>query len=196
MSYASDQMPLACPTPLTWVDAVLSDFPRFLQDHAACERKASANAMSMVSKFPDQEALLEPMICLAKEELIHFHEMFRLLQKKGLTLGVDEKDPYVSQMLKAVRHGRREHFLDRLLVAGLIEARGCERFALLAEHLVDGEMKVFYERLAREEGGHFRVFLRLARHFYSDEEVEPRLAELIEIEAQAMLAVPPRPAVH
>ncbi len=196
MSLALEKMPLRAPTPDTWILAVLNDFPAFLQDHAACERKASAAAMSMVTKFPDFEALVEPMICLAKEELAHFHEVYRLMHKLGVPLGTDEKDPYVTALLKPVRHSRQEYFLDRLLVASVIEARGCERFSLVGEALNGQELGSFYQRLAREEAGHYMIFLRLARHYFPEQQVHERLQYLLDAESTAMLAVPARAAVH
>ena len=126
-------------------------------DHAACERKASALAMSFVVRYADRPALVEPMICLAKEELAHFHEVYRILHKRGISLGADEKDPYVKTLMKSIRNGRDEHFLDRLLVSGVIEARGCERFYLMGEALEEPEMAQFYKRLAREEAGHYTI---------------------------------------
>ncbi len=196
MSLVLDKMPLQEPTPASWLQAVLNDFPSFMQDHAACERKASAMAISMVTKFPDHEALVEPMICLAKEELAHFHEVYRLMHKMDIPLKTDEKDPYVSALLKPVRHSRQEYFLDRLLVASVIEARGCERFSIVAAALKDAELGPFYQRLAREEAGHYMIFLRLARHYFSESTVQDRLLYLLDAEATAMLAVPPRAAVH
>lgn len=196
MSFITEKLPLRAPSPQVWLDAVLQNFDAFMIDHAACERKASALAMSFVVKFADKTALMEPMICLAKEELAHFHEVYRLLIKKGLTPGPDEKDPYVTALLKAVRHGRDEHFLDRLLVSGIVEARGCERFEMVGQAVVDEKMKEFYGRLAREEAGHYMIFLRAARHYFDEGMVRQRLNELLDLETAAMLAVAPRAAVH
>ena len=53
-----------------WVDCVRSDFDAFLADHAANERKASSMALSMVTHYPDRQALTQAMIDLALEELI------------------------------------------------------------------------------------------------------------------------------
>jgi tRNA-(ms[2]io[6]A)-hydroxylase len=95
-----------------------------------------------------------------------------------------------------VRHSRDEYFLDRLLVGALIEARSCERFTIVAEGLQDPELAPFYQRLAREEAGHFRVFLRLARHYFPEQKVHDRLQYLLDAESTAMRAVPVRAAVH
>ena len=83
-----------------WLKAVLEDFDSFLLDHAACERKASAMALTFVVRYPDRDPLLEPMISLAREELAHFHQVFRILRKRGLEFRKDERDPYVNALLK------------------------------------------------------------------------------------------------
>ena len=41
---------LATVTRPEWVSAVMANFPGFLQDHADCERKASAMAMSYIGR--------------------------------------------------------------------------------------------------------------------------------------------------
>lgn len=197
MAIFLDKMPLRAATPEAWIDAVLADFPRFMQDHALCEKKAAANAIAFVGRWPEREALIEPMICLAKEEFQHFHDVYKVMHKRGISLAVvAEKDPYVVALLKNARHGPEEHFLDRLIIGALIEARSCERFCLLAEGLHDEDMKGFYARLAREEAGHHKIFLRIARHYFDESEVEQRLDELLDREAEAMLSTPLRAAVH
>ena len=89
-------LPLRIPTPPAWLEVVLADFDAFLLDHAACERKASATGMSFVVRYPDRRALLEPMIAFAREELEHFHQVYRLIEARGLVLRRDEKDPWSS----------------------------------------------------------------------------------------------------
>ena len=196
MNLVQQNLPLRNETPKQWVDAVLGDFDSFLVDHAACERKASALAMSFVVKYADKPAIVEPMICLAKEELAHFHEVYRLIHKKGLSLGADEKDPYVKALMKSVRNGREDHMLDRLLVSGVIEARGCERFYIVGEAHPDKEMSEFYKRLAREEAGHYTIFVKLAKQYFPADEVDRRLDEWLDLESKAMLSIPLRAAVH
>ena len=121
---------LAVATPPAWVEVVLGDFDRFLLDHAACERKASATGMAFVVRYPDRRELLEPMIAFAREELEHFHQVYKLIEARGHTLLPDEKDPYVQPLLAAVRGGRDARLLDRLVVGGVVEARGCRSFRL------------------------------------------------------------------
>jgi tRNA-(ms[2]io[6]A)-hydroxylase len=190
------QLPLRHATPVAWVALVEADFDRFLLDHAACERKAAALCMSLVARFGDYPALVDPLVSLAREELEHFALVHRLLVRRGVAPAADEKDPYVNGLLAAVRHGRDGHLLDRLLVAALVEARSSERFSLLAEHVRDATLRTFYAQLTRSEAGHYRVFVRLAERYYDKTVVAERLDELLTLEAEVARATPLRPTMH
>lgn len=187
---------IKAPTPSAWVSAVLGDWTGFLVDHALCERKAMATALSLISRYPQKTALVEPMICLAKEELAHYHEVYRLISKNDISLSFHMKDPYVSSLRLNIRHSEKEHFLDRLLVSALIEARSSERFEILAENLEDPDLKLFYDRLARSEKGHWKIFHKIASFYYQPFEVEARFETLSMIESECMLQAPIRAAVH
>jgi len=179
-----------------WVKCVLSHFDSFLADHASCERKASAVGMSFVVRYPDRPELLEPMISFAREELEHFHQVYRLMKKRGLPLAPDEQDPYVNLLMKEVRFGREERFLDRLLVSGVIEARGTERLALLSCSLEDPDLKSFYARLAKAENQHQHLFTQMALKFFPASLVESRLSFWLDCEASVFSQMEIRPAVH
>lgn len=189
-------MELQVRTAPEWADCVLHNFNQFLADHASCERKASAVGMSFVVRYPDRPGLLEPMILFAREELDHFHQVYRLMVKRGVHLTPDEQDPYVNALMKEVRFGREERFLDRLLVSGVIEARGTEKLSLLSEHLTDPELKAFYQKLAKAEYHHLHLFHHLAKRFFPQDVVEKRLAFWLELEANIFSACPIRAAVH
>ena len=138
-------------TPIEWTDKVLADFGTFLQDHAAAEKKASGMAMSMLSHYPDRIKLVKAMTDLASEEMIHFKQVLKLLNERDMILGNDQKDQYIIQIRKLVRNGKDEFLIDRLLVAAVIEARGHERFSLVAEVLEPGKDKDFYVSIAKSE---------------------------------------------
>ena len=97
------------------MQVILGDFDAFLQDHANCERKASALAMSLVVKYPDRTRILPALIDLALEELEHFRQVYELMARRNLTLTKDTNDPYVLELTKLMRHGRDERFVDRML---------------------------------------------------------------------------------
>jgi tRNA 2-(methylsulfanyl)-N6-isopentenyladenosine37 hydroxylase len=189
-------MKLKLPTSPLWIQGVLQDFDSFLLDHAACERKASGTAMNLVSHYPDRRELVAAMIELAQEELSHFARVYQRIEERGLTLTADSKDPYVGRLSREFRQGSGAYFLDRLLVGGIVEARGCERFGIVAEALPEGPMKDFYRDIASSEARHRGLFLRLSRIYFSEEEIAPRLDELLEIEARVIADLPLRAAVH
>src|SRR5262245_1282213 len=74
---------LFVPTPAGWVGAVRSDFDAFLRDHAACERKASATAMTLAAHYRDKETLVTKMVDLACEELHHFRKVYACIVARG-----------------------------------------------------------------------------------------------------------------
>ena len=183
-------------TTAAWLEAVIADFDAFIVDHAACERKAAATGMAFVVRYPDRIELLDPMIAFAREELEHFHQVYRLIERRGLRLSADEPDPYVGQLRALVRGGRDQRLLDRLLVAAVVEARGCERFGMLARGLPDPELRAFYEELAKAEARHHALFPRLARHYFDERVVTDRVEQLLDAEAKIVEKLPVRPALH
>lgn len=187
---------LRAKTPHTWVEAVLSHFDQFLNDHAQAEKKASGMAMSMVSHYPDKPDIVKAMIDLAIEELAHFREVIKLMHSQQQYLGRDEKDPYVNALRKAMRDGTEHYLLDRLLIAGIIEARGCERFGLIAQHHPDAELRQFYQLITDSEAKHHLLFIELASHYFSISTIETRLDELLDIEADIVKQLPIRAALH
>lgn len=187
---------LLSPTPATWVEAVLSDFDAFLLDHASCERKASSTALALLSHYPDRTELVKDMIELAREELEHFHQVLDLILERGLMLAPDRKDAYVRGLRAQIRNGREDYFLDQLLVSGIVEARGCERFTLLSRALEPGELKNFYLRFAAAEARHRGLFFKLAERYFDPQSVEKRAAELLSAEAELCATLPIRAAFH
>lgn len=188
--------PLRFNTPPAWTDTVLGDFDTFLQDHAAAEKKASGMAISMLSHYPDRTALVSAMADLAVEELTHYREVVKWIHRRGLITTADTKDPYVIAFRKSIRQGRDIYLMDRLLTASIIEARGAERFGLVAEALEPGGLKQFYQSIARSEERHFELFLNLANQYLDAQEVAARWDELLDVEAALVASLPIRAALH
>ncbi len=185
-------------TPPEWLDVVFADFDAFLLDHAACERKAAATGMSFVVRYPDKSALIEPLIEFAREELEHFRIMYRIVHARGLILADDYKDPYVNALRSQVRNGGSGMLLDKLLVAGIVEARGCERLFMVAEALEqrNSPLADAYLDLAHAEARHHGLFFRLARACFDDPLIDERTASLLDFEAELVRRLPHRAAVH
>ena len=183
-------------TDAAWVQAVMNDFDSFLIDHAAAEKKAAGMATSMLSHYPDREQLVKAMIDLAIEEMTHFREVVNIMSERGLILGADQKDAYVGALRKFIRRGSDEYFLDRLVTGGIIEARGCERFGLVAEALPAGNLKKFYRAITESEARHENLFIELAYVYFPRAVVEQRLDELLGEEARICQALPIVAALH
>jgi tRNA-(ms[2]io[6]A)-hydroxylase len=183
-------------TPLIWAEGVVAALDEFLPDHAAAEKKASSMAMGMVSHYPDRPELVTAMIDLAIEELSHYRAVVRLMNERGLQLLPDEKDPYVNGLRSAIRHGKDHYFLDRLLVGGIVEARGAERFGLVATALPPGKLQRFYRSITRSEAEHQGLFIELAELYFDPVETGQRLDDLLAIEASIVCKLPLRPALH
>lgn len=190
-------MKLLVSTSPAWVAAVLGDFDAFLLDHAACERKASASAMAFVAHYPDRPELVAQCIGLAREELEHFQQVAEWVARRGLVLAPDRRDPYMHALARVFRRGSELYFLDRLLTAGVAEARGCERFGLVAAGLpAEGDLKEFYRDLARAEVRHQDLYLGLARLYFDEADVAARLREILEAEARVLVEMPIRAALY
>jgi tRNA-(ms[2]io[6]A)-hydroxylase len=183
-------------TDARWLPQALARFDEVLIDHAHCEKKAAANALSLLQAYPEVKGLPAQMARLAREESAHLAKVLQLMEKRGLVLGKDLGDPYAQGLQKVMRNPSAHRRLDRFLVAGIIEARSCERLALLAGGLRDAPLKRFYEELAKSEDGHQRLFLRLAREVATEAEVQARLAELLDAEARLVESLPVRVAIH
>ncbi len=179
-----------------WVKAVSLDFDAFLLDHANCERKASAMAMSFIAKYPDRPSLIPAMIDLALEEIEHFRDVYEICAARGLTLRKDEPDLYANRLLNAARHGRDERLIDRMLIGSVIESRGAERFALLGRELEDETLRAFYARLGKAELKHGHLFVHLLLKEFDEQLVYPRLHEFLELEAEIVTDLELRPALH
>ena len=83
-----------------------------------------------------------------------------------------------------------------LLVAGIIEARSCERFHVLSKHIKDTELAEFYASLFESEARHHTTYTRLAKDFTPDDVVMTRLDELAAAEAEVVMRGEELPRMH
>ena len=165
---------LPCMTPRAWIYAALSDLPTLLIDHANCEKKAAATAMSLMHRHTENAVLLNKMSRLAREELRHFEQVMKIMQRRGIDYTLVTASRYAAGLRDLVRKKDPGRLVDTLLVGALIEARSCERFATLVPYL-DGELAEFYASLLKSESRHFQDYLRLAADLSDEAELEARL---------------------
>ena len=184
-------------TSCEWLQSVQKNFDAFLIDHALNERKASASAMTLVAHYPDRAELVEVMIELAIEGLNHFKQVMKIIASRNLIIENEKKDPYVNELRRHMKKSDSgAYLLDRLLSGAVIEARGEERFCLLAENLSDQALRSFYARISASEARHFCLFLDLADKYFHRKTIEDRLSEWIEIEKLAIESLPITNRLH
>jgi len=184
-------------TPAPWLELVNGQLDPFLQDHAANERKVSASALTLCVQYPDHRDLCAAMIDVAREELEHFKLVYDVLVGRGRGLAQDAPDPYMGELRRWIRRRDRDEFLlDRLLLFAVIEARGRERFRILAAGLGDRSLRALYLRLSRAEARHQTLFLELARQRFPSAAVDARLDAILDREAEVVRTLPLRPALH
>lgn len=174
---------LLCPTPRAWVTWALENPEILLVDHANCEKKAASTALNLMYRYVDHHKLLTKLSRLAREELRHFEQVIAIMKARGVEYPQLSASRYAGTLRKQVRSEEPGRLVDTLLVGAIIEARSCERFAMLAPEL-DAELGHFYRSLLKSESRHFMDYLKLAREVGSQAEVEERLPVLLSHERQ------------
>jgi tRNA-(ms[2]io[6]A)-hydroxylase len=190
---------LKLPTDPKWVKNVVeSNIEEILTDHAFCEQKAASNAITLIVQNPNLSDLVQEMAALVQEEMDHFKRVHDIILERGFVLGRERKDDYVNQLLKFLKKGgsRTEQLIDRLLFAAMIEARSCERFKVLSEHINDEKLALFYHELMISEATHYATFIKLARKYSEGMDVEKRWQEFLEYEAQVIINYGKKETIH
>src|SRR5215467_3326397 len=183
-------------TDARWLAAALERFDEVMIDHAHCEKKAAAQALSLLQAYPELPGLALQMAQLAREESGHLARVLRAMESRGLSLGRDAGDPYVQKLQDCIRKPFALRRLDRLLVSAIIEARSCERLELLSRGLSDEVLQPLYAELAQSEHGHQALFFQLAASASEPGVAARRAAELVDREAEIVAAVGIRAAIH
>lgn len=179
-----------------WLRQVHNHLDEILIDHAHCEKKAAGTAMNLLFAYVDQTEVSRAMTQIVNEELDHFNQVLDLLQRRGIRFRKLAPSSYGRKLNDLVGKQEPDRAVDRLLVAGLIEARSCERFDLLRQHIVDRELAEFYDSLFESEARHHSTYVRLAKIFRDEEYVRQRLDVLADAEAQVIAAGDPLPRMH
>jgi tRNA-(ms[2]io[6]A)-hydroxylase len=209
-----DGLPLRSRTPDAWAARALADPRALLDDHAHLEKKAAANALALLNRWPRSLAAsdaadggagtrggvdgwVRALAAVARDEVEHLGLVLRALARRGGRLSRGHANPYAAALHGLVRTGSGPgEVLDRLLVAALIEARSCERFAALLRAGPPDDLRALYRGLEASERGHFRVFLDLARSLPGAPDHEARWSWFLDREASILAAQAPGPRMH
>ena len=179
-----------------WLAQVDAHLDEILIDHAHCEKKAAGVAMNLLFSYVDQVPLARAMTEIVNEELAHFHLVLDLLERRGIRFRKLSPSSYGQRLHAVVRKEEPARAIDRLLVAGLIEARSCERFAVLRDHVADAELQAFYGSLFESEARHHATYVRLACDVAPEETVRERLHWLATEEAAIIAQGDPVARMH
>jgi tRNA-(ms[2]io[6]A)-hydroxylase len=189
---------LKLPTDPRWVNIVESNIDEILTDHAWCEQKAASNSISLIVGNPELTEMVDVLLEIAREELLHFQMVHEKIKARGKTLGKERKDDYVNELYKFMKkgEGREMALVDRLLFAAMIEARSCERFRVLSENITDKELARFYHDLMVSEANHYTVFIGFARKYGGTIDVDARWQEWLDHEAGIIAGYGKKETIH
>lgn len=183
-------------TDARWLRQVDANLDEVLIDHAHCEKKAAGTALNLIFHYVEDRELCREMTEIVNEELEHFHLVIDLLERRGVRFRRLKPSQYGRKLNDLCRKQEPQRAVDRLLVAGIIEARSCERFQALANHVNDAELATFYRSLFEAEARHHATYTRLAMHFAPEKEVMRRLDELAVLEAAIIAEGEELPRMH
>jgi tRNA 2-(methylsulfanyl)-N6-isopentenyladenosine37 hydroxylase len=180
-----------------WLTQVDRDLPSILIDHAHCEKKAAGTAMNLIFAYGSAAGqLCRDLSEIVVEELAHLRLVLDLLDQRGITFQSQKPGCYGRKLNDLVRKGEPQRARDRFLVASLIEARSCERFALLRDHVRDRELSEFYASLFESEARHHSTYVCMAQQFGAEGATRERLDELATEEARIIAEGDPLPRMH
>ena len=153
---------LRVPTPAAWVEAACASPDVLLIDHANCEKKAASTALALMFAYAEDLDLTDKMSRLAREELRHYEQVAKLIRQLKVAPLRLAPGRYAERMRRLVAKAEPLREVDLMICGAFIEARSCERFAVLAE-AIGPPLKDLFQGLHSAESRHYRVYLDLAR---------------------------------
>jgi tRNA-(ms[2]io[6]A)-hydroxylase len=181
-----------------WLAQVDQHLDEILIDHAHCERKAASTALNLINAYTEDREICREMTIIVQEELEHFEMVLALLDRREIRFRRLATGPYGKSLNALIRQSDPQRAVDRLLIASLIEARSCERFRLLSEHVRqrDGELADFYASLFESEARHHTTYVQIAERFQGRKLVRERLDQLSAKESEIIAKGSPLPRMH
>jgi tRNA 2-(methylsulfanyl)-N6-isopentenyladenosine37 hydroxylase len=175
-------------TPVEWVAAACAARDLLLIDHANCEKKAASTALALMFAYAEDLELAGKMSRLAREELRHFEQVAKLIERLGVTPQRLAPGRYAERMRRLVAKAEPLRELDLMIVGAFIEARSCERFGALSA-AIGAPLSDLFQGLHSAEARHHRVYLDLARRAAKRAGVTPagmadRIGEFAALEAE------------
>ena len=171
-------------TTRSWVRSAERDLDALLIDHAHCEKKAAGVAVNLIFSYIEFPVFASQLAEIGEEELQHFRAVLDLLRQRGIAIRGQPPSSYGKRLAALIRKEEPSRAVDRCLVAALIEARSCDRFTALSQHLEDADLRAFFARLLESEARHYGVYINLAEIFAPKSIIRRRFEELRRDEAR------------
>jgi tRNA 2-(methylsulfanyl)-N6-isopentenyladenosine37 hydroxylase len=183
---------LQAATPAAWVAEACAHPDILLIDHANCEKKAASTALALTFAYAEDLALTDKLSRLAREELRHYEQVAKLMGAQKIVPQRLEPGRYAARLRRLVSTAEPKREVDLMICGAFIEARSCERFAVLGES-IDAPLAGLFQGLHEAEARHAGLYLALAKRAASRAGVgiEDRIAEFASLEAQLVTAPDP-----
>ena len=172
------------PTPKAWQQEAPNRLPELLIDHANCEKKAASNAISLIYRYVEHTHLLQKMSRLAREELRHFEQVVDLMTKQGVEYVQLSPSRYAAGLHRLISKQEPYRLIDSLVCGAVVEARSCERFAVLIPVLPE-TIGQFYNSLLKSEARHFQDYLALAENLAESSPQDIDVSQRVDLFLQA-----------
>src|SRR2546421_5756584 len=108
MANPGAELALRYNTPSAWAADVLRRPLELLNDHAHLEKKAAANALELLNRWPEPnppENWVAAMTAIARDEVEHLATVCRILARRGARLSRSHRNEYASRLRGLVRKG-------------------------------------------------------------------------------------------
>jgi tRNA-(ms[2]io[6]A)-hydroxylase len=176
---------LKAATPAAWIEQACAETGVLLIDHANCEKKAASTALSLMFAYAEDLELTGRMSRLAREELRHYEQVTKLMKTLAVVPQRLAPGRYAERLRRLVAKSEPQREVDLMICGALIEARSCERFAVLAQ-ASGGPIGELFQGLHNAEARHYRVYLDLARRAADRAGIglRPRLEEFAALESE------------
>jgi tRNA-(ms[2]io[6]A)-hydroxylase len=183
---------LLAATPPEWVAAACANRDTLLIDHANCEKKAASTALALMFAYAEDLNLTDQLSRLAREELRHYEQVAKLMQSINVTPLRLAPGRYADRLRRLVAREEPRREIDLMVCGAFIEARSCERFAVLAP-AIGAPLAELFEGLHNAEARHFKTYLNLAQRAALKAQVDlpARIGAFAALEAELISSVDP-----
>jgi tRNA-(ms[2]io[6]A)-hydroxylase len=176
---------LRAATPAAWVAEARAAPQLLLVDHANCEKKAASTALALMFAYAEDLELTDKLSRLAREELRHYEQVAKLIRTLKVVPRRLAPGRYAERMRRLVARSEPQREVDLMICGAFIEARSCERFAVLSTAL-DTPLRDLFQGLTLAEARHYRLYLDLAKRAAqrAGTDLDARVWEFAALEAE------------